>query len=55
MPAGLGSAPGKIMNGHFASVREGEAKDKYERGMQVIDGDKNFKYVASCLEEVNLC
>lgn len=42
LPAGLGSAPGKIMNGHFASVKDGEAITKYSRGIQVIDEDKNF-------------
>jgi hypothetical protein len=45
LPAGLGSAPGKIMNGHFANLREGDAVGKYEKGIQVIDADKNFKFV----------
>jgi hypothetical protein len=43
LPAGLGSAPGKIMNGHFANIREGDAVGKYEKGIQVIDEDKIFK------------
>jgi hypothetical protein len=40
----LGSAPGKIMNGHFANLKDGDAVTKYGRGIQVIDEDKNFKY-----------
>ncbi|KIV99138.1 uncharacterized protein PV09_09169 [Verruconis gallopava] len=38
----LGSAPGKIMNGHFANVKDGDAVSKYTRGIQIIDEDKNF-------------
>ena len=37
------STPGKIMNGHFASVGEAGSKEQYENGIQVIDEDKNFK------------
>lgn len=30
------------MNGHFANVGDGDAAQKYGRGIQVIDEDKNF-------------
>jgi hypothetical protein len=44
---GLGSAPGKIMNGHFVGAKDGEAtREQYEHGIQVIDEDKVFRYVA---------
>jgi protein SEY1 len=33
------------MNGHFASVGEAASKEQYERGVQVIDESKEFKYV----------
>jgi hypothetical protein len=33
------------MNGHFAAVGEGPAAGQYEHGIQVIDEDKQFKYV----------
>ncbi|KAF2427161.1 protein SEY1 [Tothia fuscella] len=39
---GLGSAPGKIMNGHFASTGGEATREQYERGIQVIDEDKEF-------------
>ena len=38
------STPGKIMNGHFASVGEEASREQYAQGIQVIDEDKNFKY-----------
>lgn len=50
LPAGLGSAPGKIMNGLFANIKDGDAVAKYGRGIQVIDEDKNFKYDLSLLQ-----
>lgn len=37
------STPGKIMNGHFASVGEAASREEYDNGIQVIDEDKNFK------------
>lgn len=49
-PAGAGAT----MNGHFASVAESknvasgaaeDEKERYEHGIQVIDEDKEFKYV----------
>ena len=46
-PSGLErspTAPSILSNGHFASVgAEGDAAS-YEHGVQVIDGDKEFKY-----------
>jgi len=33
------------MNGHFASVGDEPSKAHYEHGIQVIDGDKEYKYV----------
>lgn len=46
-PSGLErspTAPSVLSNGHFASVgAEGDAAF-YEHGVQVIDGDKEFKY-----------
>lgn len=33
------------MNGHFSSVGDEPSKAHYEHGVQVIDGDKEFKYV----------
>lgn len=46
-PSGLErspTAPSVLSNGHFASVgAEGDAAS-YEHGVQVIDGDKEFKY-----------
>lgn len=32
------------MNGHFSSVGDEPSKAHYEHGIQVIDGDKEFKY-----------
>jgi hypothetical protein len=32
------------MNGHFASVGEEPTKAQYDRGIQVVDEDKEFKY-----------
>jgi hypothetical protein len=43
LPLGLGSAPGKIMNGDYAAEVAGGNPGKYEHGIQVIDGDKAFK------------
>ena len=37
------TAPGAMMNSHFASVGEDASKEAYEHGIQVIDEDKNFK------------
>jgi hypothetical protein len=37
------------MNGHFASVGDEPTKLQYEHGIQVIDGEKEFKFVASFL------
>ncbi|QDS76729.1 Protein sey1 [Venturia effusa] len=42
LPLGLGSAPGKIMNGMYAAQLDGSAPGMYEHGIQVIDGDKQF-------------
>lgn len=33
------------MNGHFAAVGNGPTAEQYEHGIQVIDGDKAFKFV----------
>jgi hypothetical protein len=33
------------MNGHFASVGTAPTKQQYEKGIQVIDEEKEFKYV----------
>ena len=33
------------MNGHFAGVGDAPTKEQYEHGIQVIDEDKEFKYV----------
>jgi hypothetical protein len=33
------------MNGHFASVGEADSREQHGQGIQVIDEDKNFKYV----------
>lgn len=45
------STPGKIMNGHFASVGEAASREQYENGIQIIDEDKVFKYVLSSLSD----
>lgn len=45
MPVGHQSTPGKIMNGHFAASHGAATKEQYERGIQVIDEDKEFRYV----------
>jgi hypothetical protein len=42
LPLGLGSAPGKIMNGNYAA-EVAVGIPAYEHGIQVIDGDKAFK------------
>ncbi|TID19947.1 Root hair defective 3 GTP-binding protein [Venturia nashicola] len=43
LPLGLGSAPGKIMNGMYAAAQlDGPSPGMYEHGIQVIDGDKQF-------------
>lgn len=39
------SAPSLMMNAHFAAVGEDASKEAYEHGIQVIDEDKEFKYV----------
>lgn len=33
------------MNGHFSAVGEAPGAGSYEHGVQVIDEDKEFKYV----------
>lgn len=33
------------MNGHFSAVGDQPSDGKYEHGVQVIDEDKEFKYV----------
>jgi hypothetical protein len=33
------------MNGHFAGVGDAPTKEQYEHGIQVIDEEKEFKYV----------
>jgi len=43
LPLGLGSAPGKIMNGMYAAEVAGGNTAMYENGIQVIDGNKVFK------------
>lgn len=37
------TAPGTLMNGHFAAVGEVPTAESYEHGVQVIDEDKEFK------------
>src|SRR6266480_4701234 len=39
------NSPRKIMNGHFASVGDPASREQYDQGIQVIDEDKDFKYV----------
>lgn len=34
------------MNGHLASVGDAPARANYEHGVQVIDEEKEFKYVS---------
>lgn len=34
-----------IMNGHFAAVGDAPAAEQYDHGVQVIDEDKQYKYV----------
>lgn len=36
-------------NGHFAAVGSANDKTAYEHGVQVIDENKEFKYVLLCL------
>jgi hypothetical protein len=40
------------VNGHFASVG-GNGKADFEHGIQVIDEDKEFKYVSNGLPQSN--
>lgn len=40
------TAPGNMMNSHFAGVGEDAPNEAYEHGIQVIDEDKVFKYVS---------
>jgi hypothetical protein len=35
------------MNGHMAGVGDKPTADSFEHGVQVIDGDKEFKLVTS--------
>jgi hypothetical protein len=37
------TAPGSMMNAHFAGVNEDASKEAYEHGIQVVDEDKVFK------------
>ena len=46
------TAPSVTMNGHFANVGDNPSKETFGRGVQVIDEDKNFKYVLSCILQV---
>lgn len=39
------TAPPSMMNSHFAPVGEDASREQYERGIQVIDEDKEFKWV----------
>jgi hypothetical protein len=41
------TAPSMMMNSHFAGVGEDVPKEAYEHGIQVVDEDKVFKYVAT--------
>lgn len=54
------------MNGHFAGVGDAPTKEQYEHGIQVIDEDKEFKYVVlvkmfhsmvgtTCKTELTMC
>lgn len=46
-PSGLGrtpTAPPIMANGHFATIGDNSDVTSYEHGVQVIDGDKEFKY-----------
>lgn len=46
-PSGLGrtpTAPPVMANGHFATIGDSSDVTSYEHGVQVIDGDKEFKY-----------
>lgn len=45
MPIGHQSTPGRVMNGNFASTHGEATREQYERGIQVIDEDKEFRYV----------
>ena len=36
-------------NGHFAAVGSANDKTAYEHGVQVIDENKEFKYVLLCI------
>lgn len=47
-PSGLArnpTAPPVMSNGHFAAVGDNTDAASYEHGVQVIDEDKEFKYV----------
>lgn len=39
------SSPSVVMNGHFAAVGDKATPEQYENGVQVIDENKEFKYV----------
>lgn len=34
-----------VMNGHMAAVGNSSTEKQYEHGIQVIDGDKEFRYI----------
>ncbi len=43
------------VNGHFASVGESPSKEQYEHGIQVIDEDKEFKWVLVFTWRAEMC
>ena len=56
-PSGLArnpTAPPIMANGHFASIGDNNDVTSYEHGVQVIDGDKEFKYEPSRLLPTSL-
>jgi hypothetical protein len=42
-----------MMNSHFAGVGEDVPKEAYEHGIQVVDEDKVFKYVATVYRKLH--
>jgi hypothetical protein len=49
------TAPSMMMNSHFAGVGEDAPKEAYEHGIQVVDEDKVFKYVATVHRTLHGC
>jgi hypothetical protein len=47
------TAPSMMMNSHFAGVGEDVPKEAYEHGIQVVDEDKVFKYVATVYRKLH--